>query len=118
MEREAVRAEKERADKISMNYDKEIIFVKRGSEKYDPVSGTMVAGIENETMLYANVTDLGTDRAQALFGDYKKKRKTIRLLNPYNDAWDYIVFQRTKYQFAGATTLKSKQTIIVEEIKQ
>lgn len=100
-----------------MRYLDKVIFVKESGGGYDPALGEERPKTEVETTLYANVTDLGTDRAQALFGDFKKRRKVVRLLNPYKSEWDYLYYDDVKYQFAGHTDLNRKQSFIVEEVK-
>lgn len=101
-----------------MRYLDKVKFIKTSPGGYDPVLGEDKPVTEVETVLDANVTDLGTDRAQALFGDYKKKRKVIRLLRPYKEPWDYLYYKDVKYQFASHTDLGGKQTLIVGEVKQ
>ena len=101
-----------------MRYLDRITFVRLTPGGYDPETGMNNPQTEIKTSIDANVTDLGTDRAQALFGDYKKKRKVIRLLRPYKEPWDYLYYNDVKYQFAGHTDLRVKQTLIVEEVKQ
>ena len=101
-----------------MRYLDRITFVRLTPGGYDPVLGEDKPQTEIKTTLDANITDLGTDRAQALFGDYKKKRKVIRLLRPYKEPWDYLYYKDVKYQFASHTNLGDKQTLIVEEVKQ
>lgn len=100
-----------------MRYDTPVYFQYAQPGKYDPVLGEERPNGEYKTVIYANVTDLGTERAQALFGDYKKQRKVIRLLRPYEEPWDYLYYKDVKYQFASHTNLKGKQTLIVEEVK-
>lgn len=100
-----------------MRYLDTVTFVKTSPGGYDPVLGEDKPVAEIKTDIDANVTDLGTDRAQALFGDYKKKRKVIRLLHPYKAEWDYLYYNNVKYQFASHTDLRGKQTLIVEEVK-
>lgn len=100
-----------------MRYLDKVMFVKVSGGEYDPVLGENQPKTEDETPIDANVTDLGTDRAQALFGDYKIKRKVIRLLNPYESKWDYLYYNGGKYQFASHTDLSRKQSFIVEEVK-
>ena len=100
-----------------MRYLDKVTFVKASGGGYDPVLGEERQPTEVKTTVDANVTDLGTDRAQALFGDYKKKRKVVRMLNPYKSEWDYLHYNDGKYQFASHTDLSRKQSFIVEEVK-
>lgn len=100
-----------------MRYLDRITFVRLTPGGYDPETGMNKPQTEIKTVLDANVTDLGTDRAQALFGDYKKQRKVIRLLRPYKEQWDYLYYKDVKYQFTGNTSLRQKQSLIVEEVK-
>lgn len=100
-----------------MRYLDRITFVRLTPGGYDPETGMNKPQTEIKTSIDANVTDLGTDRAQALFGDYKKQRKVIRLLRPYKEQWDYLYYKNVKYQFASHTDLGGKQSLIVEEVK-
>ena len=100
-----------------MRYLDQVTFVRLTGGGYDPETGMNKPQTEIKTSIDANVTDLGTDRAQALFGDYTKQRKVIRLLHLYKDPWNYVYVDGVKYQFASNTALRQKQSLIVEEVK-
>jgi hypothetical protein len=100
-----------------MRYLNRVTFVKTSGGGYDPVAGENKPMTEIADSIDTNVTDLGAVRSQALFGDYKKKRKVIRLLNTYSHEWDYLYFEGVKYQLASHTDLSRKQSFIVEEMK-
>lgn len=100
-----------------MRYLDRVTFVKLTGGGYDPETGKNKPQETVFTEIDANVTDLGTDRAQALFGDYTKQRKVIRLLHLYKDPWNYVYVDGVKYQFASNTALRQKQSLIVEEVK-
>ena len=103
-----------------MRYDTPVFFVKEPDKHYDPVAGEWIQGEPVRTKKYANVTHMGAERQQAVFGDYKKQRKVVRLLHPYMKQWDYLYLDgdpNTKYQFASNTALRQKQSLIVEEVK-
>ncbi|MGC4020249.1 MAG: hypothetical protein QM793_14165 [Muricomes sp.] len=52
-----------------MRYDTPIYFVRKTEKKYDPVSGEWKEGVEVRIKKYANVTHMGAERQQAVFGD-------------------------------------------------
>lgn len=105
-----------------MRYDTKLVFIVGNGGYYNPDKGEHVDNEKVETIKYANVTDLGTDRSKVLFGDIQQGAKVIRLLRPYKKAWDYVLIvdelkQKTrKYEIITERNLRSKNTFIVQEV--
>lgn len=72
-----------------MIYDTEVQFIQKVNSHYDPVLGEYVEEIPQINAYLANVTDLGLERSQKLFGEVKQGRKVIRLL-PFQTFPDLI----------------------------
>ncbi|MGG5323829.1 hypothetical protein IGJ83_001212 [Enterococcus pernyi] len=105
-----------------MRYDTEVTFVIGKNGYYDPELGEHVEPTLVETVKLANVTDLGTDRSKALFGDIKQGAKVIRLLRPYTREWDYVLIfnklrrKTEKFEIITERNLRLKNTFIVQEV--
>ncbi|WP_301389899.1 hypothetical protein [Enterococcus entomosocium] len=105
-----------------MRYDTEVTFVIEKGGYYDPDLGEHVEPNLEETIKLANVTDLGTDRSKALFGDIKQGAKVIRLLRPYTKEWDYVLIfnklrsKTEKFEIITERNLRLKNTFIVQEV--
>ena len=102
-----------------MRFNNNVKFYSEEAEHYDPVSGEYVGGEKLVAELIANVTDLGTDRATALFGDVNHSAQVIRLAVPVGAVWSYCLIDddSTKYvQMAARNPLKA-HTLIVGERK-
>lgn len=105
-----------------MRYDTRVTFIVETGEYYDPNLGEYVGGSTDEKPLFANVTDLGTDRSKVLFGDIKQGAKVIRLLRPYTKKWDYVLIynkltkETQKFEIITERNLRLKNTFIVQEV--
>ena len=105
-----------------MRYDTEVTFVIEKDGYYDPELGEHVDPTIDEKNKHANVTDLGTDRSKALFGDIKEGAKVIRLLRPYTKEWDYVLIfnklrnKTEKFEIITERNLRLKNTFIVQEV--
>lgn len=99
-----------------MRYDKPVIFKNTTEGYYDPHLGEHVDGTTTEDIVMANVTDLGTERSVALFGDIKQNAKVIRLLRKYDQAYQSIFLDNIAYQVIKTIDLRQKQTLIVQEV--
>ena len=99
-----------------MRYDKRIHFIRRGQEEYDPIKGEWVGGGTYALPKYANVTDLGSERSVALFGNVMENAKVVRLLNRYTQPFDQIRIDSTYYSVIKDLNLRRKHTLIVKEV--
>lgn len=105
-----------------MRYDTEVIFVLEKNGYYDTETGKHIEPILDKKLKLANVTDLGTDRSKALFGEIKQGAKVIRLLRPYTKDWDYVLIfnklqgKMEKFEIITERNLRLKNTFIVQEV--
>ena len=99
-----------------MRYDKRIYFVRKTQEEYDPIKGEWVGGITDTVPKMANVTDLGSERSVALFGNVMENALTVRLLNRHKDPFDTVRIYGTHYSVIKDLNLRRKQTLIVKEV--
>ena len=67
----------------------------------------------------ASVTDMGTDKSVQLFGNYAKKVKVIRLVEPVTVNWSYLTIDddATHYVLNTARVPLQNTTLIVGETK-
>ena len=99
-----------------MRYDKRIYFVRKTQEEYDPIKGEWVGGVTDEVPKFANVTDLGSERSIAMFGNVMEDALTVRLLNRYREPFDTIRIDDVHYSVIKDLKLRHKQTLIVKEV--
>ena len=80
-----------------MRYDTPIQFVSDGSKVYDPDTGTWNQSGTIRVKRMANVTHTSAQRQQAVFGDVKATRYTVRLQRPYTAKYTFIQIGTNKY---------------------
>lgn len=96
-----------------MRYDTPLYFVSEGSKKYDPDTGKYIISDPIKTKKYANVTDMGAERQQVVFGDVSSKRKVVRLQRAYISLYDYIEINGSKYYVNSENVPSDKQSLVV-----
>lgn len=99
-----------------MRYLDKVVFISKKDSYYDYDLGEHVVGTLEETELEVNVTDLGSNRSIALFGDIKENAKVIRL-QPSQDAlaFGYVVINDKKYKLMKDIFPRDRKTFIVKE---
>ena len=100
-----------------MRYDKRIYFIRKSQEEYDPIKGEWVGGATYAVPKMANVTDLGSERSVAMFGNVMEDALTIRLLNRYREPFDTVRIDGTHYSVIKDLKLRHKHTLIVKEVE-
>ena len=95
-----------------MRYNTPVVFVKKEDKVYDPDSGIWKWD-ETRTKKYANVTDMGAQRQQAVFGDVKSSRKVVRLQREYNEDFDYVEINGEKYWPDNEKLPSGRQSLVV-----
>ncbi len=81
-----------------MRFDKRIIFVEEGETYYDPIKGEDVIGEPIKTQKPCNLSTMGVDRTNELFGQIDKVITVARLQRPYSGIVDYVLINDKKYQ--------------------
>lgn len=100
-----------------MRYDKKVIFVLNGSAIYDEETGDYKDPVAIETVRYASVMDTNRETMHLVYGEIKQGSLTIQLQNHYDNQFDYIVIEDTKYKVDYTRKLRIKQTFIVSEVQ-
>ena len=100
-----------------MRYDKRIHFIRKSQGEYDPIKGEWVGGVTYAVPKFANVTDLGSERSIAMFGNVMEDALTVRLLNRYREPFDTVRIDGTHYSVIKDLKLRRKHTLIVKEVE-
>jgi len=82
-----------------MRFDKRIIFVNITESYYDPIEGEYVEGKEIETKKPCNLSTLGVQRTNELFGEIDKLITIARLQHPYNGKIDYVKLNDSEQKY-------------------
>ena len=96
-----------------MRYDKPVYFIRKNNKNYDPDSGEWTKGETIRTKRYANVTHMGADRQQVVFGDVKSNRLIVRLQRAYTDNYDYIEYAGKLYTVDSERCPSDRQSLVV-----
>ena len=96
-----------------MRYDVPLFFVKETEKHYDPELGEWIQGEKVRTKKYSNVTHMGAERQQAVFGDVSSKRFVVRLQRAYKQPYDYIEIDGKSYHTDTERLPSDKQSLVV-----
>lgn len=101
-----------------MRYDTEVLFIKNGEgSHYDPDLGEWIDDEPTITATNANVTDLGTNRSVALFGNIKQGAVVIRTQPLFIiPEWDIVEIDGKSYQLTTARQPLDRNSLIAEEV--
>ena len=98
-----------------MRYDKQIFFVKEGEDEYDYTTGDYVTTEPIKEEVWANVSDMRTERQTLIFGGLKQGALTIRIRGNYEKEFDYIEYGGKKYNYEADRKFKHDQAFDVSE---
>jgi len=96
-----------------MRHDTLIYFIKQTDKHYDPEAGAWVQGEKVRISKRANVTHMGAERQQAVFGDVKASRLVVRLQRAYTSAFDYIEIDGKTYHVDSEKLPSDTQSLVV-----
>lgn len=82
---------------------------------YNPVTGRHDGSAKLVATIYANVTDVGVDRAVQVFGNYNHRSKVLRLESAMPESWSYLTIDddAAKYRMETARKPLKGNTLIV-----
>ena len=80
-----------------MRFDKRITFVKETDSYYDPVLGEYIEGVPLEDTHPCNLSRLGVERTNELFGKLDRVITVARLQRPYSKDFDHVMIDEQKY---------------------
>ena len=96
-----------------MRFDTSIYFVSTSGKHYDPVAGEWIVGQPEKVKRYANVTHMGAQRQQAVFGDVQADRLVVRLQRAYTVAYDHVEIAGKSYQVEKDKMPSDKEVLVV-----
>lgn len=101
-----------------MRFLDEVTFEKDGlGSHYDPNLGEWVETVPIRTTANVNVTDVGTDRSMAIFGDIRQGAKVIRTMPLFVvPEYDRILYEGKTYKDVTTRTPALRNSIIVQEV--
>ncbi len=101
-----------------MRFLDEVTFEKDGlGSHYNPDLGEWVESVPIRTTANVNVTDVGTDRSMAIFGDIRQGAKVIRTMPIFVvPEYDRIIFNGKTYKEVTQRSTLSTNSIIVQEV--
>ena len=102
-----------------MRYDTSVTFIKDSTDShYDPDIGEWVDGEAKRTGTVANVTDLGTNRSVALFGDIKQGAVIVRTQPLFSlPEFDTIEIEGKTYKDITLRVPSGRNSLIVQEVE-
>lgn len=80
-----------------MRFSHRITFVAETDGGYDPETGKHIEPTITEDTRPCNLSELGTERTNELFGQIDKRIIVARLQRPYNEPFDYIKIGEQRY---------------------
>lgn len=100
-----------------MRFNHEVKFYNTGKRRYNPKTSQYEGGEEIVADRMADVTDVGADQTVKLFGSIVQGVKVIRLVEPVNQVWAYLMIDDspTKYRMRTTTVPLKNVTILVGE---
>jgi hypothetical protein len=96
-----------------VRYDTPVFFVTNGTKTYDPDKGSWSLSNPSESKQWANITNMGAQRQQEVFGDVKSLRRVIRLQRAYMSKYDYIRIGNNKFHIDTEHLPIDKQSLVV-----
>lgn len=100
-----------------MRFDTPIYFLHIGPGEYNETTGNYEESEPTETKCYANVTDSGVEMLNLVYGELRQGSKVIRLLQAYNESFQYIRIGEKRYKVDFTRKLRNKQTFVVSEVQ-
>lgn len=99
-----------------MRYDKQIFFVKEGEDEYNDSTGNYEPGEPTKEEVWANVSDMGTERMSLLYGSLQKDALTVRIRGKFTEGFDYMEINKKPYQIDHKRTFRHDQAFEVSGV--
>lgn len=94
-----------------MRYDTKMYFVQEVEDVYNEDTGDYSPSTPLKDSKWVNVSDMGIERMNAVFGRIRRKAITIRMQGEYLKNYDYIQIGEDKYD-VGLTRTDRRGTTI------
>lgn len=89
-----------------MRFNSRITFVSVAESRYNPESGEYTESEPIFTTTPCNLSRMGVERTNQLFGTIDKQILTARLQQPYNAKFDYVLINDQKYNVTKQSDYK------------
>jgi hypothetical protein len=89
-----------------MRFNSRITFVSIAESKYDPEIGEYIESEPIKTTMPCNLSRMGIERVNQLFGAIDKQILTARLQRPYEVKFDYVLINDQKYNVTKQSDYK------------
>lgn len=97
-----------------MRFDQQVIFVTEGEEVYDPATGDYYVFDSEERLLWANVSHLGIERRETIYGAAREDSLVMRFRYRL-PSFDHIIYQGRKYGVDTENRFRNKTVLVVSE---
>lgn len=81
-----------------MRLNQKVLFVTESNEKFNPETGDYMESNTTYDIQWANVSDVGEERMNLVYGGIKQSAKTIRFNKDYAEPFDYIRIDGVDYK--------------------
>lgn len=100
-----------------MRFDTLVNFYSESDRRYSPKEHGYTGEVELVGSYVANVTDIGTNRAAQLFGNYEQNSKVIRLIESPPKKWSFLLIgnDEKKYRLETLRQTSKMFTLICGE---
>lgn len=100
-----------------MVFDSEVVFYNAEERKYNPKTHKYEGGPKEVGRVYANVTDVGTNRSVQILGNLNANDKVIRTYDEPPAKWDYCLINGhvTRYEITTRRDNLKLITLVVGE---
>jgi hypothetical protein len=89
-----------------MRFNDRITFVSVTESKYNPEKGEYVESEPIQITIPCNLSRMGIERVNQLFGAIDKQILTARVQRPYNVKFDYAIIDGVRYEVKNQSNYK------------
>jgi hypothetical protein len=100
-----------------MRFNSRITFVSVAESRYNPESGEYTESEPTKDTVPCNLSRMGVERTNQLFGTVDKQILTARLQRPYNVKFDYALINDQRYNVTKQSDYK-KGVFFLEGVSQ
>ncbi|MFC3212724.1 hypothetical protein [Planomicrobium okeanokoites] len=97
-----------------MRYSDRITFVNETAGGYNPDTGSYDEGSLSTDVQACNLSNLGVDRTNQLFGTLDKEITVARLQRPYKKEYDHALIGGKKYAITRHVPFRSESVFYLE----
>lgn len=100
-----------------MRLNSEVKFYDQTKQHYNPDTSQYEGGETLVATVMANVTDIGTNRSNELFGKLDANSKVVRMIEPVKFVWSYLTIDDDPTHYVQQTDRRplKNATLIVGE---